>query len=151
MTTIDQFPLTLAQQTFAVANTPLFLIRKLRVDPDVHEISRAFDGIQLLAELERSLQSKPENLRQSVLPYVLLMSLFFKGDKSFLTASGTVARNYEDDWFEYVRQVLIQTYRTTQFTTLKAQQPTSTLIPAHPKSASATSAPTSAVILKASP
>ena len=121
MSTIDQHPFALAQQAFAVANTPMFLIRKLRVDPEVHEIARLFDGEVILSQLEAALGNAPKSLRESVLPYVLLVSLSFKNDVSFLKATEGIARGYEDDWFDYARQVLLQTHRTTVFSSISAQ------------------------------
>jgi hypothetical protein len=36
-----------AAQTYAIANTPLYLLRKLHRDPFVHEISASFSGSQI--------------------------------------------------------------------------------------------------------
>jgi hypothetical protein len=102
-----------AQSVFAVANTPLFLVRKLQEDPTVHALANRLHGDDLLRELEMSVQRRPETLREAVIPYVCLVALSLYSDASFLNNSMSVRLNYEDDWFDYIRTVLIQTYRPT--------------------------------------
>lgn len=123
MTQIDEMQFVGAQRAFAVANTPLFLLRKLKDDADVQQVSREFNGAQLISLLESSLRYRPKTIRDAVLPFIFLVALSFKEDKKFLDATITIARGYPDEWFDYLRSVLIQTYRSTQFSTLVPNQP----------------------------
>ena len=54
--------LTNAQKVFAIANTPLFLVRKLLSDPVVLELSRRFSGTELLDALRSSASEQPDEL-----------------------------------------------------------------------------------------
>lgn len=146
MSSLDKYPLNQAQQAFAVANTPLFLVRKLRTDPEVHDIARALEGPELLDLLRASLASTPPSLRETVIPYVLLVSLSFKDDASFLKAALSIPRGYENDWFDYVLQALLQTYRPTAFSTVSPIAGTRIVV----SSATKTNAAANRLIIKAS-
>ena len=66
--------LTNAARVFAVANTLLFLVRKLRFDPLVQELGRRFSGTELLDALRSSVAEDPKNLEGAVRPYVYLVA-----------------------------------------------------------------------------
>jgi hypothetical protein len=102
-----------AQANFAVANTPLFLVRKLQEDPAVRLLARQVNPNLLLEELRKSVQKRPETLRESVIPYVCLVALWFNNDATFLENAVSVKPAYSDDWFDYIRSVLIKTFRPT--------------------------------------
>lgn len=93
---------------FAVANTPLFLARRLQSESVVHELVYSFDGEMILSALKDSIQNKPRNLEEEVFPYVLLVSLFFKGDALLEAAMKMEARNHP--WFSYLAKVLRKKY-----------------------------------------
>jgi hypothetical protein len=112
-----------AQAVFAVANTPLFLVRKLQEDPTVHALAHKLHGDDLLRELEMSVQQRPETIREAVIPYVCMVALSLYPDASYLSKSVSVQPKYQDDWFDYIRTALIQLYRSTQIQTVK--------VPAH--------------------
>jgi hypothetical protein len=117
-----------AQAAFAVANTPLFLVRKLQEDPTVRALANKVRGDELLRELEMSAQRKPQTIREAVIPYVCLVALSFYDNASYLRRSISIRLEYEDYWFDYIRRVLIQTYRPTQIYTtpvphIKISQP----------------------------
>ena len=113
MTIADDFDLSQAQANYAVANTPLFLLRKLQEDETIKAISQKLSGLQILRELEQAVGHRPENLLQAVLPYVCLAALWMKPDASFLQSTTRITPSYNDDWFRYARHALIQTYRPT--------------------------------------
>jgi hypothetical protein len=109
----DKFNLTNAQSQYAVANTPLFLVRKLQEDPVVKTISDTLTGVEILRELEQAVSHRPDNLLQAVLPYVCLVALWMKPDAAFLRGATKIKPVQNDEWFKIVRQALIQTYRPT--------------------------------------
>jgi len=113
MTALSQIPLPEAEHTFAVANTPLYLIRKLRQDPIVYEISRSFSGDQILAELNRALSVKPSALADYVRPFVYLVALWHMREDRYLKLSPEKTDAGEREWYNYVRRFLLETYSPT--------------------------------------
>jgi hypothetical protein len=107
--------LTNAGNVFAVANTPLFLLRKLRFDPVVQELSRRFTGQELLQALRASVIENPSDLAEAVRPYVYLTALsLMPSDEALRETSSICAPFY--DWLEYIRDYLIETYSSVQTT-----------------------------------
>jgi len=101
-----------AEAAFAVANTPLFLLRKLRADGAAGNIARSNSGRAILADLARALRRKPVGFAESVLPYLLIVALSYKPDIRFLrAASRKHALHYP--WYSYIANVLLQEFRST--------------------------------------
>jgi hypothetical protein len=113
MSALNEISFTEAEHTFAVANTPLYLIRKLRQDLTIYEISRSFSGDQILAELDSALRVKPASLADYVRPFVCLVALWHKPEDKYLKMSPQIPNATEGDWYNYVRRVLIETYSPT--------------------------------------
>ena len=84
MTDLSDVRLPLAEQAFAVANTPLFLLRKLRSDPAVLEIARVAQPKAILSALKKSLRRKPKTLSDAVSPYVYLVALSMTRDLGWM-------------------------------------------------------------------
>src|SRR5436190_13534617 len=100
MKTTRDIDLSGAEAAFAVANTPLFLLRKLRADVAAMDIARLNSGKSILADLRRALQGKPVGFAESVLPYVLILALSYKTDFRLLrTAAKQRAARYP--WYSY--------------------------------------------------
>lgn len=118
MITPDQFPLAEAQATFAIANTPLFLLRKLREGKEAQDVSRRMSGEQLLEALHGSVQEAPKTLYEAVRPYVCLVALSLKDEVKFLRESTLIEPSYQDEWFAYARQVLLEMFRPTSHKTI---------------------------------
>ena len=102
-----------AGRVFAVANTPLFLVRKLRSDPVVQELSRRFSGQALLQELRVSVMENPSDLAGAVRPYVYLTALSLMPSPEALSQTSSIRAPY-CDWFDYVRDYLLETYSSVQ-------------------------------------
>jgi hypothetical protein len=98
-----------AAQAYAVANTPLFLIRRLQEDPVVQEIATSFTGEQILAEQHNSLAHAPDSLLDYARPYVYLVALSKQQDSRHLRAVET-AGTESWRWFPYMKEVLLETY-----------------------------------------
>src|SRR5882724_11742419 len=92
-----------ASHAYAVANTPLFLIRKLQQDPVVHEVSRSFSGEEILEELRRAVEHEPRGLVEYVRPYVYLAALSRQQQGVYLKTAGQLTNAAKWDWFEYMR------------------------------------------------
>jgi hypothetical protein len=98
-----------AVQAFALANTPLYLLRKLREDPALQEIGRQFSGEQILVALEEALKQEPKSLLDFAKPYAYLVALSFKADGKPLSEAAKLPNTNKWEWFAYIQAVLTQT------------------------------------------
>ncbi len=108
----------LAEKAFAVANTPLFLLRKLRSDPAVLEISQTVPPGTIFAALKDSLRRSPKTLSDAVQPYVYLVALSLTRDLQGLKEAAQLEAPYAD-WFAYIAKVLVDTYQPTVLETIQ--------------------------------
>ena len=115
--TLEQVDLRLAESSFAVANTPMFLIRKLRADPAVQELGSSHRSEEILRAIEAAVGTKPRTLLDAVRPYVYLVALSFDRDVSYLVRASQIRAPYFD-WYEYIAQVLREAHKTTSFQSL---------------------------------
>jgi hypothetical protein len=102
-----------ACRAYAIANTPLFLLRKLRDDESIREISRAISGEEILNHIKKVLECEPKDLYEQVIPYALLVALSQKSDDKYLRMSLDIRAAPTWRWFDYIRGVLIETYSST--------------------------------------
>ena len=118
MTSLNALSLDQAEASFAIANTPLFLLRKLQSDPAVQEIVKSgVDGSTILRALKRAIRSKPRTLHAAVRPFVYLVALSFNREVSYLKDASELDAQYHD-WFGYIARVLVETYRLTSVETV---------------------------------
>src|SRR6516164_770353 len=100
------FDLTQASESYLLANTPLFLIRRLQSDPVVHHLSRSFSSTEILDTLKISLESDPVSLEEAVWPYVLVTALFLNGNFVDLQeAAGLTSAKFK--WYGWVAATLL--------------------------------------------
>ena len=127
MKALDKIDLKRAGESFAVANTPLFLIHRLRSDPAVQEIARSStSGKTVLQALKKAISRKPRTLNDAVRPYVYLVVLSMIRDISFLKEASHLEAMHSN-WFSYIAGVLLKTYSPTSLETIYA--PSLTLTP----------------------
>jgi hypothetical protein len=117
MNIMDEVELRGAESAFAVANTPLFLMRKLRSDPTIALLARKRRGEELLASLRDIAGKEPQDPREFVLPYVYLVALSLKQDLSHLREAATIAQPYAD-WYRYIGDYLVQSTIPTETKTI---------------------------------
>src|SRR5436309_2500197 len=99
-----------AQGSFLIANTPIFLLRKLQADAAVQRLAASMTGEQLLAGLRTVSATEPQTLEQAVLPYIFLVALSFRMDEPALLRRATLVTPHSAHrWFDYIRTILIQT------------------------------------------
>jgi hypothetical protein len=113
MKSLHQVDLTEAAHAYAVANTPLYLTRKLREDRAAYEISRSLSGDEILTALDNALRVKPVDATGYVRPFVYLVALWFKPEDKYLKMSPRAPGASPRDWYNYVRGVLLETYSPT--------------------------------------
>ena len=109
----EDFNLDEAEAAFAAANTPLYLVRKLKADPAVQAISRIVKPDQILMELERTAGKNPTNLREAVVPFICLVALQMQPSDDFLLRTTKIIPSHGADWFRTIRQVLLETFTPT--------------------------------------
>jgi hypothetical protein len=114
MKSVRTFNLTNAETTFGLANAPLFLLRRLRADPEIRRMSE-MSVADLFANLRKSLKQKPKTFRSMVRPYVYLAALSLKNDVRALHRA-TALKAPHHEWFEYLANVVKQTYVPTTTT-----------------------------------
>lgn len=111
---LSEANLTNAVQMYAIANTPLFLIRKLREDSAVSEIALSFDGEVILEELRNVLRHDPQTAEDYARPYVYVVALAQKPEDRFLRQAFSLAGRQKWDWYEYVTGALLEMYMATK-------------------------------------
>jgi hypothetical protein len=119
MKTLHDVDLKQACRAFAVANTPLFLIRKLRQDTTVREISKSFSGEEILNRMKDLMARAPETIFDHAAPYAYLVALSLKEDDEFLRKAVTIPAPAHWIWFDYVANVLVRTYSPTAQTDIR--------------------------------
>jgi len=100
-----------AEAALAVANTPLFLLRKLRADPIVASLARDRNAEELLSSLREISQKEPQTLQDLVLAYVYLVSLSLKENLSNLHAAAAIP--IQAEWYRYIANYLAQSAEPT--------------------------------------
>ena len=118
MKKLQDIDLKQACRAFAVANTPLFLLRKLRQDSSVMEISRSFSPEAILKAIDVIFSQAPETLYDHVAPYAYLVALSKLSDGVHLRNALALRAPEQWNWFDYIRNVLIETYSPISHTTL---------------------------------
>jgi len=102
-----------ASVAFSVANTPLFLLRKLRDDAEVRDIARNFSGEEILEQFAALLSRGPQSLRDEVAPYVFAVALSLKDTDAYLRTAAESEHLDKRNWLGYILRVLIETYSPT--------------------------------------
>jgi len=108
MTKIADIDLTLAERDFTVANTPLFLLRRLQRDSAVRRISESMTTEEILSYIRDYVTKEPATVREAVLPYACLVALSIKPDIFGLKNATLIVPHAWHRWFNYMRTVLVQ-------------------------------------------
>lgn len=109
---INDLDLTQASRIYGISNTPLFLVRKLQQDPSIQVISEKYSGAEIVDALRQFTQREPQNSVEAVVPYALLVALFFKPNvKHLQEASKIEAAAYS--WYHYISEALLLNYSPT--------------------------------------
>jgi hypothetical protein len=103
---------------YAVSNTPLFFLRKLREAYAPIELARTYSGEEIFDALREALVAHIETRTEYVSPYVFLMALARNPDGRYLKEVENLAGQERFDWFKYIWRVLVDTYSPTIITTL---------------------------------
>jgi hypothetical protein len=114
---LARLDLSRAASDLLVANSPMFLLRKLATDAAVQTLAKETPTPVLLKALAQGLQRKPRSPRSSVLPYAILVALSQKGDFSALTEARKRRAPFHR-WYSYLAAMLAQDAQATSFNAL---------------------------------
>ncbi len=104
-----------AEVAFVTANTPLFLLRKLRSDPVVRAMAFDLSEDEIIGALRSAVRRKPTDIRDAVLPYLYLVALSIKGKVVPLKQAVDIGAPHAE-WFKYIGNYLLKSFTpsTTQ-------------------------------------
>jgi hypothetical protein len=104
-----------AESSFVIANTPSFLLRRLREDKASYQLSQSMSDRDLLATFTAAISEKPETMRDQITPYLILVALSLKTDVKFLRDAKTLAAGATTSykWLDACAQILIEEFRPT--------------------------------------
>lgn len=113
MNSINDAKLIQAGESYAAANTPLFLLRRLHADPEVVELGVRFSADQLLEALSAAVAVEPQSPAEAVRPYGLLVALWHQKQIEPLKRAATFDAPHAD-WYKYISTVLMETFSPIQ-------------------------------------
>jgi len=96
-----------AQKIWAVANTPRYLVKKLRADGYSSLVATTVEPQEIFDALRESVSQEPADVRGAVLPYFLLVCLALKNQIGFLREAARLpATGYR--WYPEVVDILLK-------------------------------------------
>lgn len=98
-----------AGSVYLIANTPLFLARRLQTDPSADLLSRSCSGEDLYAGIVEALQKDPENSIEAVRPFMYLIALRGQ-DSPGLFFRAAELHSPRHPWYTTVARVLEATF-----------------------------------------
>jgi len=105
----SEVDLSEAGNTYLIANTPLFLARRLQADSSTAVLSRSCSGEDLYAGILDALQGNPENPVDAVRPFVYLIALRGQGSPNLFFKAAEL-RSQSHPWYSTVARVLEATF-----------------------------------------
>lgn len=109
------------EMAIAVANTPPFLLRKLKKDPAIYELSRKLKPAQIFSELKSHLSRKPKSVEDLAWAYAYLFALFLAGEWKFIRAAKSLDAPHHA-WFEYLANSLAVEFQPTNIQQVRIPQ-----------------------------
>lgn len=105
---MQQVDLSTAAVSLGLANSPVYLLRRLETDPSVQKLSDKYSESEIFREMKRVLsKKKPSSLEETVWPYVALVALANKKSTQYLDQAASLPADHFQ-WFAYLAQFLKQ-------------------------------------------
>jgi hypothetical protein len=117
MTALTPITLDEAQAAVAIANTPIFLARRLRENPALRRAHTMHGAEKIFAALHTVSPIKPADLAAATEVYFYLVALSLDDDKSWLRRASTLPAPHIK-WFSEVAEYLADTAKATVAKTL---------------------------------
>jgi hypothetical protein len=118
MMNIENLCISQAATYLTVANTPLFLSRKLRLEPRIAEFSSMTDDLTLFEKLKTLLAHTPQTLEEEAKPYVYVVALAMKNRSDLLLQAQQIISN-DYRWFSHVLAYLVSSITPTSATVVQ--------------------------------
>jgi hypothetical protein len=99
-----------AEATFVIANTPNFLVRKFKQESAALALSKSLSGQQLLEHYRAAVSAEPKNLRELVMPYLILSAMYLKPSIPELRDAAVFPALPNYKWLATFRQILEDTF-----------------------------------------
>lgn len=108
-----------ARTVYMTANTPMYVVRNLRSDPEIVKLHLKNSAEAILAEIGNRLERLPLDFDDRILPLVLLAALALKQNRTtMLEAARLDGKNYR--WYKPVADSLVQQIRPTTMSQITA-------------------------------
>lgn len=120
MTILDPLNMSDAETSVAVANTPIFLARRLRENPALQRAHALFGADKLLRALETIADREPRSITDATEVYFYLVSLSFDNDLKYLRRASELPVKHVK-WFSEVAQYLLKSVRPISVTSVQAR------------------------------
>ncbi|KPF81419.1 hypothetical protein [Novosphingobium sp. AAP93] len=119
-----------ARSVYMTANTPMYIVRNLRSDPEIVKLHLKNSADTILAEIKERLERLPLDFEDRILPLVLLIALALKQNRTAMMEAACLdGKSYR--WYKPVADSLVQQVRPTSVSTIVAPV-TVTVKPAAP-------------------
>lgn len=119
MTALDPIDLRDAMMSVAVANTPIFLARRLHENPALQRAHLLHGSTKIFTALESISKREPEDLNQATEVYFYLVALSLDTDLSRLRRAQSLIVPHIK-WFKEIADYLTSTAKATAITSLQA-------------------------------
>ena len=110
---VNEINLKRATQIHAIANTPLFLVRKLQADPAVRQAADSISGEEIVQALRTAVTREPVSAEDAVRPYVLLVALWFSPKIAHLQEAAKLETSIYS-WYSYIAEALLTSFSAVQ-------------------------------------
>jgi len=108
-----------ARSFYLTANTPMYLVRNLRSDPEIVKLHLRNSSEAILAEIKDRLERLPLDFEDRILPLALLAALALKQNRTaMLEAARLDGKNYR--WYKPLADSLVQQIRPTTMARITA-------------------------------
>lgn len=106
MIDLEPINLNVAKASFALANVPMYIARRLREDPAIVEIAVNNSSNDLVSAFHEHISKEPSSLREQVYPFAIAVALAIKQDvKSLRYIAGLDVEKFR--WLKEVIDGLI--------------------------------------------
>lgn len=101
-----------ARSVYMTANTPMYIVRSLRADPEIFKLHLKNSAEAIMAEIKNRLGHQPLDFEDRILPLVLLAALALKQNRTAMVEAARLdSENYR--WYKLVADSLLQQIRPT--------------------------------------
>lgn len=133
-----------AKQAFVIANTPQFLVKKLRFDPQIGVLARSNDPENAVNILRYLLSKIPEDVDELVFSYAIIVSLSMISDLKYLR----MVRDIPSPNHKWIQDIVDILMSTTSISTYSSHQIAARVSSGVPVSVTSTGTTISRVVLQ---